>query len=101
MVRSLQFLLEIGLKRDKLRLREHLPKQLAHYAEACWDVDCLLEAGWTEIVGVADRSAYDLSVHAAASGCDLSCSVLLDEPRRVTELKAVLVMKEVARAYKQ
>ena len=77
-----------------------MSKQLAHYADDCWDVDCLLESGWTEIVGIADRSAYDLRVHGDASGVDLSCSVLLEKPIETMVFKADLVMKEVAKVHK-
>ena len=66
--KTAQFLYALGLKKEHIRFRQHLKRQLAHYARDCWDADCLLVYGWTEIVGVADRSAYDLGVHSKGSG---------------------------------
>ena len=40
----------------------------AHYACSCWDAEIELSLGWVEAVGIADRSAYDLTVHARATG---------------------------------
>ena len=40
---------------------------MAHYACDCWDLECLTSYGWVECVGIADRSCYDLSVHAEAT----------------------------------
>ena len=36
---------------------------MAHYANDCWDTELLTSSGWIECVGLADRSAYDLSAH--------------------------------------
>lgn len=99
--RTYLFLLKLGLDPARLRFRQHLPKQLAHYARDCWDCDCLLSCGWTEIVGIADRSAYDLQVHSKASGVDLTCFLKYPEPREVSYNICTLKMKECAKVFKQ
>ena len=99
--RCQQFLTKIGLEASKLRFRQHLPKQLAHYAKDCWDCDCLLYCGWTEILGIADRSAYDLQVHSKGSGQDLSAFVKYDEPKTEELYSVKPVMKELAKVFKK
>ncbi|NQE46079.1 Glycine--tRNA ligase [ANME-1 cluster archaeon GoMg2] len=68
-----EFLERIGIPKDKLRFRQHRKDEMAHYARDCWDAEFLSERyGWMEIVGVADRGDYDLSVHASFSNTDMS-----------------------------
>lgn len=52
----------IGIASERLRFRQHLPNEMAHYAEDCWDAEVECSYGWVECVGLADRSAYDLRV---------------------------------------
>lgn len=99
--RTHQFLTSCGLDPTKLRFRQHLPKQLAHYAKDCWDCDSLLYCGWTELVGIADRSAYDLEVHSKGSGQDLSAFIKYDEPRPKEVYQAKLNMKAIPKEMKQ
>jgi glycyl-tRNA synthetase len=40
-----------------------LAKEMAHYANDCWDAEILTTHGWIECVGIADRACYDLTVH--------------------------------------
>lgn len=68
MARIQQYLLRIGINYNKLRFRQHLSNEMAHYACDCWDAECLTSYGWLECVGCADRSAYDLTAHAVATG---------------------------------
>jgi glycyl-tRNA synthetase len=58
------FLIKIGIKSDKLRFRQHMTNEMAHYACDCWDAEIESSFGWIECVGCADRSAYDLTVHS-------------------------------------
>ncbi|MEM3852042.1 MAG: glycine--tRNA ligase [Methanomassiliicoccales archaeon] len=68
-----QRLMEIvGLDLSKCRFRQHRRDELAHYAVDTWDFEVLLSNGWTELTGIADRGAYDLTAHASKSGQDLS-----------------------------
>ncbi|KAK8918225.1 hypothetical protein KSP39_PZI022078 [Platanthera zijinensis] len=57
------FLTHLGIDKERLRFRQHLPNELAHYAADCWDAEIDCSYGWIECVGIADRSAYDLHAH--------------------------------------
>ena len=63
---------ELGVRRSHLRLRDHEPSELAHYAKAATDVEYLYPFGWGELEGIANRTDFDLSAHQRASGVDLS-----------------------------
>lgn len=52
---------------QKLRFRQHLKHEMAHYAEDCWDAEVECSYGWVECAGLADRSAFDLKVRALQS----------------------------------
>ena len=67
-----KFLLDLGMKDDKLRLRDHDKEELCFYSKATTDFEYLFPFGWGELWGVADRTDYDLSQHAKHSGKDLS-----------------------------
>ncbi|GAA6011547.1 hypothetical protein JCM11491_004684 [Sporobolomyces phaffii] len=58
------FLTKIGIDPTRLRFRQHMSNEMAHYAADCWDAEIQNSYGWIECVGCADRSAYDLTVHA-------------------------------------
>ena len=66
-----QFLLNIGLKDENLRLRDHDPEELCFYSKATTDFEFLFPFGWGELWGVADRTDYDLSQHTNHSGKNL------------------------------
>ncbi len=57
---------------ESFRLRQHDEDELAHYSDDCYDVEFLYPWGWGELEGIASRTDYDLSKHAAASGVKLS-----------------------------
>jgi glycyl-tRNA synthetase len=61
-----------GICAERLRLREHAPDELAHYARGCADVEYEFPFGWSELEGVANRGDFDLRRHAETSGKDLS-----------------------------
>ncbi len=67
-----QFLLDIGLKKENLRTRDHDPAELAFYSNATTDFEYLFPFGWGELWGVADRTDYDLTQHQNTSGEDMS-----------------------------
>jgi glycyl-tRNA synthetase len=67
-----QWYLDLGVNPEKLRMREHAGDELAHYAAGCGDVEYLFPFGWSELEGVANRTAYDLKKHSEASGQPLS-----------------------------
>ncbi|PWA18192.1 hypothetical protein CCH79_00004159, partial [Gambusia affinis] len=61
------YLTKVGVAKDKLRFRQHMDNEMAHYACDCWDAETKTSYGWIEIVGCADRSCYDLKCHARAT----------------------------------
>jgi len=71
MARTWQFLEKVGIESKWLRMRQHLPSEMAHYARDCWDAEILTSYGWVEVVGHADRSAYDLEAHTKGSSVRL------------------------------
>jgi len=79
--RTYQFLLAVGVAPDKMRFRQHKSDEMAHYAADCWDAEVFLDRlGWIEVVGVADRTDYDLKAHTAQSKVNLSVFVNYDKP---------------------
>jgi glycyl-tRNA synthetase len=88
------FLTRIGINPDRLRFRQHMSNEMAHYAQDCWDAEIQSSAGWVECVGCADRAAYDLSVHAKRTGANLVVRLALKEPI-VTEKEAAEFDKKV------
>ena len=67
-----QWLLDIGLKDENLRLRDHDPEELCFYSKATTDFEFLFPFGWGELWGVADRTDYDLTQHQNESKKDLT-----------------------------
>ncbi len=67
-----QWLLNLGIKEEWLRLRDHDKEELAFYSKATTDFEFLFPFGWGELWGVADRTDYDLNQHIQTSGKDLS-----------------------------
>ena len=64
--------IDLGIKPENLRLRQHSKEELAHYAKACYDIEYLFPMGWSELEGIANRGSYDLTRHSEHSGRDLS-----------------------------
>ena len=62
----------LGIRPDRLRLRDHAAEELSHYSSATADIEYLYPWGWGELEGIAHRGDFDLSAHAAASGKTLS-----------------------------
>ena len=94
LVRIMLFMQRIGIDPDKLRFRQHMANEMAHYAADCWDCELLSSYGWIECVGCADRSAYDLTVHEKATGTYLKVREPLKEPYKVEEWQANLDKKK-------
>ncbi len=66
------WLLELGMKDENLKLRDHDKEELCFYSKATTDFEFLFPFGWGELWGVADRTDYDLNQHIKESGKDLS-----------------------------
>ncbi|MDK8762724.1 glycine--tRNA ligase [Corynebacterium sp. MSK218] len=67
--------IDLGIKEENLRLYEHPQEKLSHYSKRTVDVEYAYNfkgSKWGELEGVANRTDYDLSVHAKGSGEDLS-----------------------------
>jgi len=89
-------LLDIGIPDEKIRFRQQLPEERAHYSRDTWDAEIHSERfGWVECVGIANRGDYDLSRHMRESGADLTVLIHYDEPKIVRHLKVSLNMKRV------
>jgi glycyl-tRNA synthetase len=59
---------DMGFPLNKIRIRQHNPNELAHYAEDAWDIEINTDRfGWFEICGVHDRKDYDLKRHGEFS----------------------------------
>ena len=67
-----QWLLDIGLKEENIRLRDHDADELCFYSKATTDFEFLFPFGWGELWGVADRTDYDLTQHQTTSGKDMT-----------------------------
>ncbi|KAJ8773563.1 hypothetical protein K2173_005809 [Erythroxylum novogranatense] len=94
------FLTGLGIDKDRLRFRQHLANEMAHYAADCWDAEIKCSYGWIECVGIADRSAYDLRAHSEKSGVPLVAHEKFSEPREVEKLVIAPVKKELGLAFK-
>lgn len=88
------FLIKIGVDPERLRFRQHMANEMAHYAADCWDAELQCSYGWIECVGCADRSAYDLTVHAARTKEKLVVRETLDEPIVVEAFEVDLEKKK-------
>ena len=67
-----QFLLNLGMRDENLRLRDHDPDELCFYSKATTDFEFLFPFGWGELWGVADRTDYDLGQHQTHRGKDMT-----------------------------
>lgn len=66
------FVRSLNVRQENLRLRDHEKEQLSHYSKATTDVEYQFPFGWGELLGVADRTDYDLKQHAAHSKEDFT-----------------------------
>ena len=94
LARIFSFLVKIGIKPERLRFRQHMDNEMAHYACDCWDAEIECSYGWIECVGCADRSAYDLSAHSKATKESLVVREKLPNPE-TKEFLAIEVNKKV------
>ncbi|KAF5391113.1 hypothetical protein D9757_003066 [Collybiopsis confluens] len=101
MARIYLYLLKIGIDPDRLRFRQHMANEMAHYATDCWDAEIQTSSGWVECVGCADRAAYDLTVHSAKTGHPLVVREALKQPIVTEKEVAELDKKTLGRTFKQ
>ncbi len=67
-----KWLLDLGIKDENIRMRDHDPKELAHYSNATTDFEFMFPFGWGELWGVASRTDFDLKAHMQHSGEDMT-----------------------------
>ena len=67
-----KWLLDLGMRGENLRLRDHDPDELCFYSKATTDFEFLFPFGWGELWGIADRTDYDLGQHQTHSGKDMT-----------------------------
>lgn len=101
LARIQMFLLKVGVDPKKMRFRQHMANEMAHYACDCWDCELKTSHGWIECVGLADRSCYDLQQHTNACGEKLVAVVDLDEPLSVDVVEVVLDKSIVGKGFKK
>ena len=65
------YLLSLGINKDKLRLRDHSKEELCFYSNATTDIEYKYPMGWGELWGISDRTDYDLSVQSNHSKVDM------------------------------
>ncbi|RXK37445.1 glycine-tRNA ligase [Tremella mesenterica] len=99
--RTQLFLIKIGIDPERLRCRQHMANEMAHYAADCWDFEIQSSYGWIECVGCADRSAYDLTVHSVRTKQPLRVQVKLDQPRVVEKLECTFDAKAFGMKFKK
>ena len=68
----INWLKELGMKEEEMRVRDHDPEELSFYSKATTDIEYLFPFGWGELWGIADRTDYDLTQHQNVSKEDLS-----------------------------
>ena len=96
-----RFLSDLGIPSEVIRFRQHLPTEMAHYAIDCWDVEVQTDRfGWIEIIGIADRTDFDLKSHSNYSNEDLSVFLEYDEPKKVNKLVVKPDMKKFGPLFK-
>ena len=67
-----KFLLDLGMTKENIRLRDHDQEELSHYSNATTDIEFKFPFGWGELWGIASRTDYDLKQHMEHSGQDLT-----------------------------
>ena len=67
-----KWLLDLGMKEENIRLRDHSKEELIFYSKATTDIEFAFPFGWGELWGIADRTDYDLTQHINHSKQDLS-----------------------------
>ena len=101
MARTQLFMEKIGLDPTKLRFRQHLTTEMAHYACDCWDLEIETSYGWIECVGHADRACYDLDVHGKKTNTPMLATQKLDTPVDMEIAKLKFDRKALGKTFKK
>lgn len=76
----LKWFLDLGIKKENIRLRDYEKSELAHYSKATTDVEYKFPFDWNELEGIANRGDFDLKQHSKYSGKDLNYFPYVIEP---------------------
>lgn len=68
----LDWLIDLGIKKENLDFHDHSKEELCHYSVATTDIIYHYPFGWDELWGIANRTNYDLKNHSQGSKVDLS-----------------------------
>ncbi|MGI6084374.1 MAG: glycine--tRNA ligase [Acetivibrionales bacterium] len=66
------WLIDLGMKEENIRMRDHSKEELSHYSKATTDIEFKFPFGWGELWGIADRTDFDLKQHMEHAKEDLS-----------------------------
>ena len=99
MARTQLYMEKIGMDVNRLRFRQHLTTEMAHYAADCWDLEIQSSYGWVECVGHADRACYDLQVHSTATKTPMVATEKVDPPQEIEYAKLKLERKELGKIF--
>ncbi|HFE53609.1 MAG TPA: glycine--tRNA ligase [Bacteroidetes bacterium] len=69
--KRMQWYLDLGIRKEKLRFHQHGEDELAHYAAAAYDIQYEFPFGWRELEGIHNRTDFDLKRHQEYSGKDM------------------------------
>lgn len=100
MARTQLYMEKIGMDSSRLRFRQHLATEMAHYAADCWDLEIKSSYGWVECVGHADRACYDLAVHSKATKTPMVATQKFDDPKEITMAKLKFDRKVLGLVFK-
>jgi len=101
MARTQLYMEKIGMDASRLRFRQHLATEMAHYAADCWDLEIKSSYGWVECVGHADRACYDLDVHAKATNTPMVATMKYDTPIEIEMAKLKYNRKAIGMVFKK
>jgi len=101
MARTQLYMEKIGMDATRLRFRQHLATEMAHYAADCWDLEIKSSYGWVECVGHADRACYDLDVHAKATNTPMVATMKYETPKEITVAKLKHNRKAMGMVFKK
>lgn len=97
-----EYMVRCGVNPEKIRFRQHLTNERAHYAIDCWDAEMYSERfGWVETVGIADRTDYDLMSHARESGESFTVFIPFEEAQTIKRTRIVPNMGILGPKYRQ
>ena len=66
------WLLNLGMEEENMRMRDHSKEELSHYSKGTTDIEVKFPFGWGELWGIANRTDFDLTQHQNHSKEDMS-----------------------------